>query len=254
VSQSELVAIGIAGDYTIAVKWFSLSLRGGCPKGGWWSPEQLNGFFSVAGIVWRDYFHNMNNAQALMFIRRRMFLFIFLAVMFACAVKGDDNPNPKKPQPRCAVGKGQKAPAFKVRSLDGKVINFPADYKGKVVMVDFWATWCEPCKEELPNVTAVYEKNHPNGFEVISVSLDGPGDGPMLLQFVHDHGMTWPQVYDGGAWKASIAVEYGVHSIPCPVVVDGDTGKVLAVGVGALGDRLTKVVETALDEKGKKEK
>lgn len=169
-------------------------------------------------------------------------------------VKGDGTPKPAPNQPwsRCAFVKDQKAPAFKVRSLDGKIVNFPADYKGKVVMVDFWATWCHPCKEELPNVAAVYEKHHTNGFELVSVSLDQSGDGPMLLQFVHDHGMTWPQVYDGRGWKASIAVEYGVRAIPCPVVVDGDSGKVLAIGEGAVGDRLSKVVETALARKQKK--
>jgi peroxiredoxin len=152
---------------------------------------------------------------------------------------------------RAAVVAGQKAPPFHLTPINGEKINFPDDYKGKVVLLDFWATWCGPCCHELPNVVAAYQKYHTNGFEVVSVSLDEPQQGPELLQFMKDNGMTWPQIYDGGYWKAAVAAEYGVQAIPCPVVVDGDTGKILAVGVDALGHRLDKVVESALAEKSK---
>jgi hypothetical protein len=67
-----------------------------------------------------------------------------------------------------------------------------------------------------------------------------------------DHGMTWPQIYDGGYWKAAVAVEYKVRAIPCPVVVDGDTGKILAIGVDAVGHRLPDLLEKALADKNGK--
>jgi thiol-disulfide isomerase/thioredoxin len=152
---------------------------------------------------------------------------------------------------RAAVSAGQKAPIFKVKTVYGKPVDFPADYKGKVVLLDFWATWCPPCRAELPHVVAAYQKYHNKGFEVLSVSLDESMQGPALLQFVHDHDMTWPQIYDGQYWRAAVAVEYGVQAIPCPVLVDGDTGTILAVGVDALGASLDHKIETTLAAKGK---
>src|SRR5438552_19207365 len=108
---------------------------------------------------------------------------------------------------RSAVAVGQKAPSFHAKTVDGRTINFPDDYKGKVVLLDFWATWCAPCRAELPKVVAAYNQYHDKGFEVLSVSLDRPKQGPALLQFAKDNSMTWPQIYDGQYWKAAVAVQ-----------------------------------------------
>ncbi|MGB7767314.1 MAG: TlpA disulfide reductase family protein, partial [Verrucomicrobiia bacterium] len=141
---------------------------------------------------------------------------------------------------------------FQARTLDGQTVNFPADYKGKVVLLDFWATWCGPCREELPNVVATYQKFHTYGFDAVSVSLDELRNGPALLQFLQAHGMSWPQIYDGLSSETPVALTYGIKGIPCPVLVDGDTGKIMAQGVDALGDRLPELVEKALAAKGRK--
>jgi len=155
-------------------------------------------------------------------------------------------------KPRSAVSVGQKAPSFQAKTVDGKTINFPDDYKGKIVLLDFWATWCGPCRAELPKVVAAYNQYHDKGFEVLSVSLDKPKQGPALLQFVKANGMTWPQIYDGLFWKASVATKYGVRSIPCPVLVNGDTGTIIAADTGALGSSLTTALQSALDAKPKR--
>jgi len=173
-----------------------------------------------------------------------IFFAVAAAVLFIVSARADDV--------RSAVSAGQKAPVFQARTVDGKTINFPADYKGKVVLLDFWATWCGPCRRELPNVAATYRKYHAKGFEVLSVSLDKPEQGPALLKFAQDNGMTWPQIYDGGYWKAAVAVQYGVQAIPCPVLVDGDTGVVIAQGAGAVGQRLPKLVAAAVAAKARK--
>ena len=101
-------------------------------------------------------------------------------------------------------------------------------------------------------MVATYNQYHDKGFEVLSVSLDKRQQGPALLQFFKANNMTWPQIYDGRAGQAAVAVQYGVHGIPCPVLVDGDTGTIIATDRGALGQRLTKALDGTLAAKGKK--
>src|ERR1039457_6150567 len=153
---------------------------------------------------------------------------------------------------RSIYAAGQKAPAFQAKTVEGKPVNFPDDYKGKVVLLDFWATWCGPCRAELPKVVSAYDQYHSKGFEVLGISLDQPRQGPSLIKFTKDNNMPWPQVYDGRYWKAAIAVQYGVHSIPCPILVDGDTGMILADGTNALGHKLTRALDKALATKARK--
>jgi peroxiredoxin len=96
-------------------------------------------------------------------------------------------------------------------ATDGTQVDLAA-LRGKVVLLDFWATWCPPCREEGPNVVAAYNKYHDRGFEVVGVSLDQ--DKEELNQFAANNGMVWPQYFDGRGWGNSLAQRFGVHSIP----------------------------------------
>jgi len=147
------------------------------------------------------------------------------------------------------LAKGGKAPAFTARATDGKEVKFPDDYKGKVVLLDFWATWCPPCVREVPNVVANYEKYHDKGFEILAVSLDRPNDEEKLAKFVKEHKMPWPQIFDTKGGPQRIAQNYNVLSIPFMLIVDGDTGEVLA-GADARGPNLGPAIESALSKKG----
>ncbi|CAN5905988.1 hypothetical protein BH11VER1_BH11VER1_07400 [soil metagenome] len=100
---------------------------------------------------------------------------------------------------------------LKFKAVDGRDVDL-AQLKGKVVLLDFWATWCGPCVAELPNVLKSYEKLHAKGFEIVGISLDQ--DKAALESFVKEKGMAWPQYFDGKGWENEISTRYGISSIP----------------------------------------
>jgi thiol-disulfide isomerase/thioredoxin len=140
-----------------------------------------------------------------------------------------------------ALKPGTTFPDFNVKGLDGKPLSVAA-LKGKVVLVDFWATWCPPCRAELPNVIATYKKYHDQGFEIIGISLDSERE--KLDEFLKKQdGMTWPQYFDGKGWSNDLAAKYGVESIPFTVLI-GPDGKI--IGTDLRGEKLAGAVGKAL--------
>ncbi len=135
---------------------------------------------------------------------------------------------------------GAKFPDFNEKDVAGKALSV-ANYQGKVVLVDFWATWCGPCVAELPNVLKTYEKHHSKGFEIIGVSLDQ--DENRLTTFTKQKNMSWQQYFDGKGWGNKLAVKYGINSIPATFLLDGD-GKIIARDLR--GEQLEEAVAKAL--------
>ncbi len=112
--------------------------------------------------------------------------------------------------------------------------------KGQYVMIDFWASWCGPCRQEMPNVVANYKKYHDKGFEIIGVSFDQKADA--WKDAVKQMCMEWPQLSDLKGWKASAVDIYGVSSIPASILLDG-TGKIVGLNLRAekLGEKLSEI-------------
>ncbi len=119
---------------------------------------------------------------------------------------------------------GKLAPDFVMNDVDGKPLKLSA-LRGKYVLVDFWASWCGPCRKENPNVVAAYKKYHNKGFEILGVSLDSKKEA--WLKAINDDGLTWKHVSELKGWSNTAAALYGVKSVPASFLLDKD-GKVLA--------------------------
>ncbi|MEN9699102.1 MAG: hypothetical protein RLZZ301_300 [Bacteroidota bacterium] len=136
---------------------------------------------------------------------------------------------------------GKQVPDFEEFKLDGKKKLKLSDFKGQVVLIDFWASWCGPCRGENPNVVRNYNTYHKDGFTVLSVSLDSNKDKWQAA--IEADGLIWPNhVSDLGGWNSKVAKLYGVSSIPFTVLIDKD-GKVIATNLrgAALENELKRI-------------
>jgi len=117
---------------------------------------------------------------------------------------------------------GQEPIPFSVKDTEGKSLSI-SNYQGKVVLLDFWASWCMPCRMEMPNVIRLYKKYSGRGFEIIGISLDS--DQKAFEGFISKNDMSWPQFYDGKGWQNEVAEKYKVRAIPATFLIDKD-GKI----------------------------
>lgn len=110
-----------------------------------------------------------------------------------------------------------KPVAVQFTAVDGRAVDTDK-LKGKVVLLDFWATWCKPCVAEVPDVKDAYEKLHSQGFEIVGISLDQ--DQQPLQNFVKANNMPWPQYFDGKGFENKFAQQFGIDAIPAMWLID----------------------------------
>lgn len=120
---------------------------------------------------------------------------------------------------------GKEFPKFPagMKTTDDKDLSLER-FKGKVLLVDFWATWCPPCRAEVPNLVKAYKEFSPKGFEIIGISFDESRE--KFDEYVKENSMPWPQYFDGKGWQNEVGPTYGIQSIPTMYLLD-QAGKVV---------------------------
>ena len=134
---------------------------------------------------------------------------------------------------------GHPAPDFTQEDTSGKAVSL-ASFRGGYVLIDFWASWCGPCRMENPTVVRAYNKFRDKGFRIIGVSLDRPGDKDKWMAAIHKDGLFWTQLSDLKFWDNAVAKAYAVNSIPQNFLV-GPDGMIVAKGLR--GEALVRKLE-----------
>jgi peroxiredoxin len=160
---------------------------------------------------------------------RRFIWYVVLAVALVAAFYRRELLSRLGYAPAADARVGQAAPAFVARTLDGQTLRFPDDFRGRRVLLAFWATWCPPCRAEIPDLRAAYADFGDRGLALLGVSLDGPQgvSEADFRAFVKEYALSWPQVY---ADTERLAGAYGVSAIPALFLIDGDTRQIIAAG------------------------
>lgn len=142
-----------------------------------------------------------------------------------------------------ALKMGTMAPNFTQATPDGRQVSL-TDYRGKYVLVDFWASWCGPCRQENPNLTKVYNAYKDKNFDVLGVSLDEARDRAKWVKAIQDDQLPWTQVAELKGWQSKAATAYFIKAIPQNFLVD-PTGKIIAINLrgDALPETLARLVK-----------
>lgn len=152
-------------------------------------------------------------------------LFLVATLSFSCLQK------PNKPVVY-GTNIGNNAPIFSGKTPDGKDLSLE-DIKGEVIILDFWASWCGPCRRENPNVVKMYNKYHNKGLEIIGISLDKANQKNRWIRAIAQDRLTWQHLSNLQGWNEPIAALYGVRSIPATFILDKD-GVILAKNLRGL--------------------
>lgn len=168
-------------------------------------------------------------------MKNTLILFISVLALFSCK-------DEKKEITVFGTNIGDYAPTFTAPTPDGATLNIN-DIDAKVTILDFWASWCGPCRKENPNVVKMYNQYHDKGLEIVGISLDKAQQKDRWLKAIEQDGLTWKHVSNLQGWQEPIAQTYGVRSIPATYILDKD-GKIVAKNLRgkALEDKVAELL------------